>query len=589
MHRTVGPMTRTESTLDATDNEETTAIAVDQAAPLRLYGALVAIAVFATTVSVNQTGAYPFYSGRGAALAALAALGVVPFLRGVLRRERPFLAAVAVLVSAGVSTALSSNPAMSFWGQYNVLQGYRWMVCWILAWAAVCSLQQDDRRRVRLALEVGLGLNILLAFAQGWFELPGVLNIVLSRAHGLTGNPVFGGTYGAVALVLFGDRLAGARSKVGRVLALAAIAGAVAMVQLSGTRIALAACAGVAVWVLWKTRGWLLRVLVVAACGAGVVVGSFAPSLSGTDAVSRVADTSTGLSDRAAIWEGAWDGIRERPLLGHGPDRFISSMPDMGPEYVMRDPDHTLDAHNHFIEILYATGVVGVLAWVSFLYVSVDWRWRGAAFVSSVAVAAVGMVEPFSPAVTPVLFTLLGLASALPDREARGASVSAVLQRVTTVVGVVAATGLVAMGIGVFAADTLYRQGVEFQDRGRFETAFALTHDDPQMLRDFAVLAGSAAFAGNDEAQDDVLTIARQSAATEPADWQNWVWLGNWEAQFGSKEAAGAAFRRAEEAAPWHPEVLRTLFTYELRDGDRTEADRVCAKLARFDLCAPGT
>jgi O-antigen ligase len=74
--------------------------------------------------------------------------------------------------------------------------------------------------------------------------------------------------------------------------------------------------------------------------------------------------------DRAAAWHAAWDELRDRPLLGAGPERRdLSWVGDDGAVYAARY------VHNEYLELAASQGLAGIAALA--LAVGLVWRWAG--------------------------------------------------------------------------------------------------------------------------------------------------------------------------------------------------------------------
>jgi O-antigen ligase len=85
--------------------------------------------------------------------------------------------------------------------------------------------------------------------------------------------------------------------------------------------------------------------------------------------------------------------IAERPLLGYGPESFVQVFNERYPPGSLYDGSDVIvdDPHNLFLELLMATGLVGMLAWLALLG-TLAWqihrRWRSASSRRQLSVAA---------------------------------------------------------------------------------------------------------------------------------------------------------------------------------------------------------
>jgi len=90
------------------------------------------------------------------------------------------------------------------------------------------------------------------------------------------------------------------------------------------------------------------------------------------DRLAETSETEDGLpATRALVWEIAWDNIKEKPLLGHGPrlvgQHELKSIKVPPEQLVGPEP------HNLYLHLLVTVGVVGMLCMLNFLF-GVAWR-----------------------------------------------------------------------------------------------------------------------------------------------------------------------------------------------------------------------
>ena len=106
-------------------------------------------------------------------------------------------------------------------------------------------------------------------------------------------------------------------------------------------------------------RSKLLRIVLVAALGAAIVLGSF--FVGGDTSLSRIADTATSddiTTDRSHIWE-----VTTKVIAGHLP--FGAGLGGYGVAYTKYDDRSGLErveqAHNDYLQVLSDAGLIGVL------------------------------------------------------------------------------------------------------------------------------------------------------------------------------------------------------------------------------------
>jgi O-antigen ligase len=115
--------------------------------------------------------------------------------------------------------------------------------------------------------------------------------------------------------------------------------------------------AGALVWIAWRKRGSVRRIVlsVAAVAAVGVAALVLAPDL--TASFQDRAEESGPIEVRLALYEASWGMIREKPFLGWGPNQ-------MPREIVARMERYRIDVytvHNTLLETLLELGVVGLV------------------------------------------------------------------------------------------------------------------------------------------------------------------------------------------------------------------------------------
>jgi O-antigen ligase len=106
--------------------------------------------------------------------------------------------------------------------------------------------------------------------------------------------------------------------------------------------------------------------------GTATVIAAYTDFGQMFDRLAKTTETEEGLPEtRAALWPEAWENIKEKPLIGHGP-RVV-----MQKELRYRNiPDEQLVApfaHNLYLHLLVTVGVLGTACMLYFFF-SVIWR-----------------------------------------------------------------------------------------------------------------------------------------------------------------------------------------------------------------------
>ncbi|HRJ40909.1 MAG TPA: O-antigen ligase family protein [Caldilineaceae bacterium] len=135
---------------------------------------------------------------------------------------------------------------------------------------------------------------------------------------------------------------------------------------------------------------------------------------------------------RWIIWQAAWSLIGERPLLGYGPEMFVTVFNQRYPPGSLYAGRDTLvdDPHNVLLEHLLATGFLGLAVWLAFLGII---AWKGlhsltnahrpdrlinaACLASLVAWWIQAQLNPDVVAVSTLSWAIAGLIVATPTTE----------------------------------------------------------------------------------------------------------------------------------------------------------------------------
>lgn len=350
----------------------------------------------------------------------------------------------------------------------------------------------------------------------------------------------------SVALLMWEwDRLPGR----GRFGAIAVTVLAISGLILSGTRASviglaggIVAAASLLAWVRREPSGakWAsMKVLVL----AGIVVSVAALPV----AVSRVSDRSfvslVGIDDvRLVLWDTALGVVRDRPLLGAGPDNFAAV-------FAARRPERSLElslpsessTHNWILHASVSAGVLGLAALLAILGVAVSLvahvvrSGRGAAAIAFAAVAAYlgqGLFTISHPAVEVVFWIALGAigsmaAGAVEKEEALQPREYVPLRQL---VG-----SVLVLGIALLLAATA----------GRSVAA----------SRAFNLALGADAAARHDLA----IAAAKEAVSLDPNRAAYWSILGKAHSDVGDRQRALEAFERAASLAPYRSGYWRNV------------------------------
>lgn len=492
-----------------------------------------------------------YWTPKAALLLAVGGLAIPNLLRLALRRDGAAMAALGFLVIAGVSAALADRPALSFFGLYNIGNGWLFYAAVVALWALGRSMSNRGRSELPVAIAGGVAVSAVIAVAQTVADLSAYqLGRPLERADALLGNPVH---LGAVAAA--GSTLAAVQWARGRPWAWLAIGflGAAAL-QLSGSRFGLAVgvlglAAAVAVH---RTRRVLVVVAVfLAGVGAGEAVARTADAPSGATRVANV--ESSGVTARIEMWKTSLTAIGERPLLGAGPARFRRAT---GPHRTLamaeaEGPDRLFaDAHNVAVEVAVTMGLLGLAAVGAFAVLALR-RARGPLLWFAVSLMGLVLVQPLNVGTVPLAALALGgavpaaAAGITTARRTRWRAAPAVLAWVA------AAVSGTAMAVALFAGDLSRLDAfLDFQlpDAERSEQLLPPWPETAEMVGRVHLYKSIVASPDDPAELREAVAWRREAARRDPGDPNAWIELGELELQVPDHDGARRSFLRALDA-----------------------------------------
>lgn len=552
---------------------DSSVVATDRATGLDLLAATTA---FLLPVAYLPIVDAPFWSPKVAVLLPAAAVGLtcIPsLLRTGLRRAT--LAALAFLVAASISTALSDDVSQAVFGLYNAGTGLIFIFCLVGVWALGASVTDAGRRRIVLGLVAGIGISAAVGVAQVVVDLgvPILGSLVGSRSSGLAGNPVH-----LAALSSGIVAMAAVRSAERRWWLVPVAAGA-GVLQLAGSRFALLLLPLLVLGMfLW--RGWRVVTPVVVCVLLGLGVAANLPSTrgSGTASTERLTLPASGggITVRLETWLSARHPIADQPLFGVGPGRFrAATSPHRTLEVALIEGPDVLyeDAHNLGVEYATTTGIVGLLALAAWLGLAATRTGYAPLGAFAAALLALHLVQPQSVATTPFALLALGAATRVSvSQELR-------LSRLPTAAAAAASLGVVAaLLVGDFQ---LQQARLDFDDvASRRSVQLLAPWPNPATVRARLFLFEALQDPGG-PAGVEALRWRHEAISRAPDSPDLWNRLAEDELASGLTEPAQTSFRRALDLDPWSRRALRGIASIAGESPMAAEAGRSLRALER--------
>ncbi len=399
-----------------------------------------------------------YYSAKARALAILAPVLLVSMFAASggteVRRARLMRALVAFAGAAVLATALSVDPAWSVGGAPERDEG----LLALLAYPVICAatLVMVARGGWRLWCGAALSCGTLVAaygvaqyFGWEWLARDPV-RIFWWRPFSTIGNPNFLGAYMVLLSPLAASALLTARRKLVAVLAAGALGVMVLAVLCTYSRaawlgLAVASIVFTVALRLGSAADPLPRALTRRLLGAGALVvvltglffvpgGPFSirradwPAAQRAQTVIDPGDPQAGFRQRLYLWSHTIALLKQRPLLGYGPETFALVFPQgwdgERAQLFGESPVRIDKAHNDTLDQAMSLGVLGVAAfwWV---VVSVARRAGSAVGTTGTRVVAAACLAAMAGywadvqwhfsvvSVAPVFWSVLGAASGL--------------------------------------------------------------------------------------------------------------------------------------------------------------------------------
>ena len=284
----------------------------------------------------------------------------------------------------------------------------RWPAATAMTWAllAVTTLQglflahvltwRELLRALEVALKWVLGLSLLFELWSAlivrgpvlpnfsgapedpdphWYWTRGQLFDLDGRIQGVVGNANTLGILCALALIVFGVRIAMPHARRGTLAVWIALA--VVLFVRAGSATAIVACAVVAAvlaaaLLMRRADGPGARTRLYAAFTATGAAAALAVIVLHEHLIAALG-RDTGLTGRDAIWAAVWERASQRPVLGNG---FATPWVPWEPAFDRWIVDHGITvfhAHNMWLDVYLQLGVVGV-AVVAVVFGAATWR-----------------------------------------------------------------------------------------------------------------------------------------------------------------------------------------------------------------------
>lgn len=344
-----------------------------------VYGSLFAVP-FLTMFVVNDYF-FPFITGKNFAFRILVEIAFVAWalLALIDTKYRPKFSWVlssfaALLVVMFFANYLGQDPQTSFWSNFERMDGYVTLVHVFLYMVALASML-TDKKHWSFYLNTTLGVSVIVAM-YGLAQYSGVVETTSVRIESYLGNAAYMAIYMFFHIFIAFWLFVESRSGVAKVIyALLATLFIFVLIQ-TGTRgTALGLLAGSGVMVAYMAifgakypvfRRYAIGSFVVLLLGAGTFYAiRDSEMVQSSPNFARIAniDLASDLKVRGTIWGIAWEGVKERPVLGWGQGNFSYIFNQKYDPFLFNQEQWFDRAHNIVMDWLVAGGFLGLIAY----------------------------------------------------------------------------------------------------------------------------------------------------------------------------------------------------------------------------------
>ncbi|RJO60150.1 hypothetical protein C4544_06030 [candidate division WS5 bacterium] len=334
---------------------------------------------------------FPYITGKNFAfrimveLAAALWLGLISTNKEYRLRSSPITLSILFFTFiVGLADIFGVNPYKSFWSNYERMEGYITILHLALYFMIVTSVIKTRKEWTIL-----LNIFVIVSFLVGIFALTAPLQAPNSskfsleygfRVYGTIGNPPFLASYLLLSVYAGLILIVNTRSRYIKFIYLLPIIVSSVTIYFSASRGAiLASFIGVIALSLFymiersgMSKVKNLRKAVLSVGFILIVLSGAFLTLRNTDLIKRdvvlsrfvniLSDTS--VQTRFNAWKLAWEGFKERPVLGWGQENFIGVY-TVAPIPLAEEQLWVDRAHNIILDWLVSAGILGLFSYIA--------------------------------------------------------------------------------------------------------------------------------------------------------------------------------------------------------------------------------
>lgn len=341
---------------------------------------------------------FPFITGKAFAFRIIVELIAIAWL--VLAVKDPayrparswIMWAFGIFVGVmGLATIFGENPLRSFWSNFERMEGFVTLLHLLALFFVLVSFVRTEKLWRNL-----FSTSVVVSVCTGFYVLMQMGGLLGAYTPGMRlsatfGNPSYLAVYLLIHVFITAWLLYQSRQTFMKVLFGCAMALQLFSLYQTATRGSILGVVG----------GFLLTALLIALFGKAhprvrrvsmgivaliVLTVGILFSVRGTDFVKKspvlsrfatISVTETTTESRLILWKDiAWEGFKERPILGWGQDNFIHVFGKYYEPKMYRQEPWFDRAHNVFLDWLVAGGALGLLSYLALFFVGVFLLWK---------------------------------------------------------------------------------------------------------------------------------------------------------------------------------------------------------------------
>lgn len=351
-------------------------------------------------VLVTTSTLFPFIVGKYVWFRSLVFLALIFFLIGLLFEDhvevmwkrlieifrRPLTIAVSIFVLIFLLAGFFGiDPLNSFWSNFERGEGGLQMLCFYIYFVLLVTLFKEEKDWFRL-FQWGIAGGLLMSL-YGLLAASGVNNFIGAqfgpgfRFQGSIGNPAYVATYAIFLMFyvayLFIKKYSAKIKSAGGIfmgvlflIFLVVFFAAATRGGFVGLAVSLIGFLGYVGFTSKKWRKKFIIATVVLIVLFGGIIGVSNSPLAKDLPGSRLFDLSVRaqtFEHRTIMWKIAWDGFKERPLLGWGPENYLQIFDtNFNTKYFVPGQQFGAwfdRAHSIYFDYLAETGILGFLSY----------------------------------------------------------------------------------------------------------------------------------------------------------------------------------------------------------------------------------